>query len=148
VLCVDVASVPFLWVLPLSCYLLSFIVTFSSERTFARRIWHPLAFLSLTGIAFIMFYPGGWKCNVAVLIVLYASALFILCCALHGELYRLRPEPSRLTGFYLFVSVGVFWGNHSRDRGPPLFFKGYFEMYLALILSFFTISYCCISLVK
>jgi hypothetical protein len=44
-LCVDVASVPFLWVLPLSCYLLSFIVTFSSERTFARRIWHPWRFL-------------------------------------------------------------------------------------------------------
>ena len=139
-LCVDVASVPFLWVLPLSCYLLSFVIMFSSGRTFSRRIWHPLAFLALTGISFVMFYPGRLEMHVAVLIVLYASSLFVLCCALHGELYRLRPEPSKLTGFYLFVSVGGVLGGIIVGIVAPLFFKGYFEMYIAMILSFFIIS--------
>ncbi len=139
-LCVDVASVPFLWVLPLSCYLLSFIVTFSSGKAFSRKIWHPLAFLALICIASIMFHPGRLEMHVAVLITLYASSLFILCCALHGELYMLRPEPSRLTGFYLLVSVGGVLGGTIVGIVAPLFFKGYFEMYLAMIITFFTIS--------
>ena len=140
-LCVDVASVPFLWVLPLSCYLLSFVVTFSGYRTFRRGIWHSLSFLALVGIAVLMFIPGRLELHVSVTIFIYVSSLFVLCCALHGELYRLRPLPENLTGYYLCISIGGALGGMVVGIVAPLLFKNYFEMHFSLIFAFALLSF-------
>jgi len=41
-LCQEVAVAPFLWVLPLSLYLLSFILVFESDRWYRRGVWGAL----------------------------------------------------------------------------------------------------------
>lgn len=140
-LCVDVASVPFLWVLPLCCYLLSFIFTFAGYRIFRGRLWHVLSFLALVGIASITFSNGRLGLHILAIIFIYTASLFVLCCGLHGELYRLRPAPERLTSFYLSISVGGSLGGVIVGIAAPLFFKGYFEMYIALVLSFILLSW-------
>ena len=109
--CLDVASVPFLWVLPLTLYLLSFILCFDNDRWYARRVAMPAAVLAIAAV-----YPTLWVGKTVPLvmqIIVYFSALF--CCAMvcHGELSRLRPQARHLTAFYLLISAGGAAGGSS-----------------------------------
>lgn len=65
----------------------------------------------------------------------YALGLFFVCMACHGELARLKPEPRRLTAFYLCMSVGGALGSLFMAVLAPLVFKGYFELYAALVVA-------------
>ena len=65
----------------------------------------------------------------------YALGLFVVCMACHGELARLKPEPRRLTAFYLCMSVGGALGSLFMAVLAPLVFKGYFELYAALVVA-------------
>lgn len=103
-LCIDVASVPFLWVLPLSIYLLSFIVTFTSGRAVTRAVYRPL--VPLAAIGELLLLQFGLKLPLVVVIGGYGLTLLILTVACHGEAYRLRPGNRHLTSFYLMISVG------------------------------------------
>ncbi len=100
----EVAVIPFLWVLPLTIYLLTFILAFSGEGWYSRQV-----FLVVFFIAMLL---SGWALgrsealDIPTQIGIYALVLFAACMVCHGELYRLRPHPSRLTSFYLMVSVG------------------------------------------
>ena len=49
-MCADVAIVPFLWVLPLTVYLLSFILCFHSTRWYPRFVWWVLLFVVMGGV--------------------------------------------------------------------------------------------------
>jgi len=128
----EVAVIPFLWVLPLTIYLLSFILTFSGERWYSRRVFLPLFFLAtlLVGWALVNLEAGG----VLLQIGIYAFLLFVACMVAHGELYRLRPHPARLTLFYLLVSVGGALGGIFVAFAAPLLFRGYWELTLGLFL--------------
>jgi hypothetical protein len=100
----EVAVIPFLWVLPLTIYLLTFILAFSGEGWYSRQ-W----FLVLMFFATLLY---GWALvrsdtlNIVVQIAIYAFILFAGGMVCHGELYRLRPHPAHLTAFYLMVSIG------------------------------------------
>lgn len=111
-LCLDVASIPFLWVLPLGLYLMSFIICFGSEAAYQRSVWVVVALISL----FLQYtLPAllpesssliGLLRSIFLQIPLMSMILFSLCMLLHGELYRLRPPADSLTSFYLAVSGG------------------------------------------
>jgi hypothetical protein len=60
--------------------------------------------------------------------------LFVACMVCHGELYRLRPHPTRLTTFYLIVSVGGALGGLIINFVAPYIFKGFWELPLGLVL--------------
>ena len=64
----------------------------------------------------------------------FAAALFICCMVCHGELYRLRPDPRRLTGFYLSIAAGGALGGAFVAVAAPLLFKGYYELHWGLFL--------------
>lgn len=100
-LCQEVTSVPLLWVLPLSLYLLTFILCFDNPRWYQRSIFHPLfgVALFLTCAALIV---GDMQTPTILLPVL----LFLGCMICHGELVRLKPGVKRLTSFYLTISAG------------------------------------------
>ena len=140
-LCLDVASVPFLWVLPLSCYLLSFVVTFSGYRAYRRGVWYPLAFAVMAGIAVLMFWPGRLELPLYLMVTIYAASLFVLCCALHGELYGLRPAPTNLTFFFVCVSLGGVFGGIFVGVVSPLVFNAFFELPLSLVASALLLMY-------
>jgi len=136
----DVAVIPFLWVLPLSIYLLSFILTFSGERGYHRKLFAILFIVSAVLTLYVML--NATRLHVYWQILAYCLLLFASCMLCHGELYRLRPSADHLTGFYLMVSVGGALGGIFVSLIAPLIFNGYWEflvglaMTLAVLLSF------------
>jgi hypothetical protein len=129
-LCQEVAVVPFLWVLPLGLYLLSFIFCFESDRWYRRGVFWPLAAIVTVAILGLMFkkITAGFVAEAAI----YSLALFALCMVCHGELARLKPAPKRLTSFYLRVSAGGALGAVFVALIAPMIFKTFVELNLAL----------------
>lgn len=126
----EVAVIPFLWVLPLTLYLLSFILTFSGERGYSRKFHAVLFGLSAMLTSFVML-------NVTALhvywqILAYCLLLFSACMLCHGELYLLRPPAEHLTTFYLMVSIGGAFGGIFVSLIAPLIFNGYWEFFVGL----------------
>ncbi|MBZ0135790.1 MAG: fused MFS/spermidine synthase [Planctomycetes bacterium] len=132
-LTVDVASVPLLWVLPLSIYLLTFIITFAGDRWYPRRLFLVLGMLGAAGAAaFDIFHAD---LSVYVTISVLSAALFLLCMICHGEVYRHRPDPAKLTSFYLCVSLGGALGGISVAIVAPLVFPLHLEYPFAVLLT-------------
>ena len=151
-LCQDIAVIPFLWILPLSLYLLSFIVCFDSPRWYRRRFWLPLLAVALTAsagallghheAALLGFWaPIPWLAGLGADLTMYQelgihlATLFICCMACHGEVYRLRPEADGLTGFYLSLSAGGACGGLFVAVGAPLLLDHHGEFQAALLLT-------------
>lgn len=129
----DVAAIPFLWLLPLSAYLLSFIICFETPRVYQRAIFVPL----LVAALFFMGYrlsPYRGSMQIRLAIALFAVSLFICCMACHGELARLKPHPRFLTGFYVIVSMGGAMGGLFVGLLAPNVFRAYYEFPIGLIL--------------
>ncbi len=131
-LCLDVAVVPFLWVLPLAIYLLSFIVAFDSPRWYARFPFTLALILALGAFCWAMESGADWPVWRQALT--YGLALFVCCVVCHGELYRLRPPPERLTAFYLLISIGGALGGLFVGVVAPAVFTDYYELHCTLLL--------------
>jgi hypothetical protein len=133
-LCQDIAVVPFLWVLPLGLYLLSFIVSFDSPRWYHRGFWLPLLAV-LLGLVLQNLYQAESHPDITPLATLYLGTLFVACMVCHGEVYRQRPGAGRLTGYYLSISAGGAVGGLFVALVAPFVFPDYFELHLALFLA-------------
>jgi spermidine synthase len=131
--CQDIAVMPFLWVLPLSLYLLSFIVSFDSPT------WYrPKLIAACTGLAFVMiqlkgWFPGGWQMPVEALS--YLVVLFGVCLLCHGETAARKPATQRLTQYYALISFGGAMGGILVALICPLVFQDYRELPIAMSLS-------------
>jgi spermidine synthase len=149
--CQNVAVVPFLWVVPLSLYLLSFIICFDHSRWYVRGFWVTLAiFAILAAVGLHDILPLVNKAIVRLKIrptsdlslnyvqdlTLYFSTMFIICMVCHGELVKLRPHPRHLTGYYLCISAGGALGGIFVSLLAPMIFPAFFEWHLGLALSF------------
>lgn len=129
-LCQDVASVPFLWIVPLSLYVISFIFCFARHDWYQRRIFIPALFVA--AIALIGVLYGGGRFTLEAQVGIYGAGLFFCCMTCHGELYRLRPQPSQLTAYYLVISAGGALGGIFVALLAPQVFPLYFEFHIAL----------------
>ena len=129
-MCMDVGVVPFLWVLPLSLYLLSFIVCFNSDRAYWRPVFWPLLVAS-AGVVIWLLVQGVYL-GIVWQIIGYSAALFVICMVCHGELARLKPHPRRLTAFYLMSSAGGAVGGLLVTVGAPLVLNAYRELHIGL----------------
>ncbi len=130
-LCQDTTVIPFLWVLPLALYLLSFIICFDNPRWYARLPFGLALVAALAALSWIIFRGSDkllWR-----LLTVYGGGLFVCCMVCHGELYRLKPEPRRLTGFYLMIAVGGALGGLFVAVAAPLVFKSYRELQWGLL---------------
>lgn len=123
----EVAAVPFLWVLPLAVYLLSFVLAFSGEGLYSRPVFSILFALASGSLAYVLIYS---ETDIVIQVGIYAFFLFVVCMVAHGELYRLRPDSSYLTRFYLMVSIGGALGGIFVNLVAPYIFSGYWELYL------------------
>lgn len=128
----NVASVPLLWLAPLTLYLLSFILTFGGERWYRPAYLWALVLASLGAMAWLLADPE-FHFDLPVQLAVFLSGLFIGCLFCHGELYRMRPAPSRLTTFYLAVSTGGALGGLLVAVVAPLVFDAYYELGLGLV---------------
>lgn len=135
----NVAAVPFLWLLPLALYLLSFILCFEGRGWYRRRPFFVLAVAScvLMMAGLIGRVGPGWRLTLDTMpieqgVALYSVGLFLLCMFLHGELAERRPASAWLTRFYLMLSLGGALGGVFAAVAAPALFDGYFELPAAL----------------
>ena len=120
-ICQDVAVVPFLWILPLSLYLVTFIICFDAERWYLRSVTSVatliVAFLMaallvpervqpvLSRLGIGRALPGFIE-SLPLEAGFYLAALFLICMLCHGELVHIRPGSRHLTLFYLMIAAG------------------------------------------
>jgi hypothetical protein len=126
----DVAPVPFLWVVPLATYLVSFILCFASDRAYSRTWLLRGLVLALAAISWTVALPG--RLSLFVALPLHVGALFVACMVAHGELARLRPSPRSLTAFYLASSAGSAVGAAFVSVLAPRLFTGTWELLLGV----------------
>ena len=131
-LCQDVAVIPFLWVAPLGLYLLSFIICFDNPRWYARFPFTLALIAGTVGICWALF--SGNEVSIYKQVAVYSGGLFICCMVCHGELYRLRPDPRYLTGYYLMIAAGGALGGLFVAVVAPMIFSDYYELHLGLLL--------------
>lgn len=128
----EIAVIPFLWILPLMLYLLSFILCFESDRWYGRGRFTLVLFLAAA--AYGLTLSGGALVELKIQITAYCLLFFVCCMICHGELARLRPPPRNLTSFYLTVSVGGALGGLFVNLAAPLLFTYYWELPVGLAL--------------
>jgi hypothetical protein len=126
----DVAPIPLLWVLPLSVYLLSFVLTFQRRNWYFRALFHPL--FAITALLVVIALFRGASMNVFGQIGVFLAMLFTACMVCHGELARIKPEARYLTAFYLTLSAGGAFGGIFVGIIAPLIFPGIFEYHIGL----------------
>lgn len=125
--CLDVAVIPFLWVLPLTLYLVSFILCFDHERWYPRRTYAIALVVSMSGLCWMLYY--GTKMPIVSQVVVHFTALFVCCMVCHGELVRLKPAAEHLTAFYLLTSAGGAAGGLFVGLAAPLLFQRFVELH-------------------
>lgn len=129
----DVSPVPFVWVVPLALYLLSFMLAFSRLPAWAPRLFAAL----LAGLVLVQIYqafpaPGpNWQPMWRVAL-LHLVSFFCAAMVCHGELARRRPDPTYLTSYYFWLSLGGVLGGCFNALLAPLLFKSLIEYPLAL----------------
>ena len=125
----NISSVPFLWVLPLALYLVTFILAFDHPRWYVRPLFVVALLILVPAMAY---YVPSLDLRVAA--PLYLVGLFVTCMFCHGELARAKPDPSHLTRFYLMISLGGALGAVLVAIVAPLVLPGYFELGITLLV--------------
>lgn len=160
--CQDIAVVPFMWVIPLSLYLLSFIICFDREIWYFRPLWGTLGvFLvgllcSLDQASELESYitkawtalhlpPGRFSWNtftdeyresIYQQAALYMAILFVTCMLCHGEIVKSKPAPRHLTRYYLMISFGGALGGIFVGLICPLIFTKPWELSIGIVGTF------------
>jgi len=139
--CTDVAVVPFLWILPLSLYLLSFIICFDHPRWYRPALW------ALPAMALIFLASGfkkwdwDWSPGFIGELVIYTGSMFLICMVCHGELTRIKPGTRYLTEYYLLISAGGALGGLAVSIIAPQIFLTYAEWSWGLLAGFLLVAW-------
>ncbi|MCK1707610.1 MULTISPECIES: fused MFS/spermidine synthase [unclassified Bradyrhizobium] len=128
----DLAAAPFLWVLPLSLYLLTFVAIFRERAWVAHE--RVLSLVPFAVVALIATASAELRPYLSASLAIHLVGFVVLALACHGELYRRRPEPARLTEFYLWTSFGGLIGGVFAGLIAPHVFNGVAE-YPILVLA-------------
>jgi SAM-dependent methyltransferase len=126
----NIAAIPFLWVVPLALYLLSFVLCFEASGWYRRWLFLPLLAAGLAAVCVTLTRsnPSIWT-----LIPLYSATLFVACMVCHGELARSKPHPRYLTGFYLMLALGGALGGVLVGLVAPSVFDELYELPLGMV---------------
>jgi hypothetical protein len=126
----EIAVNPFLWVAPLAIYLVTFILTFESDRFYRRALFAAAAGVFAPIGCIVPSASVGLSLRTQLL--LYLSALLVTCMICHGELARSRPSPRYLTTFYVTVAAGGALGGLFVALVAPHLFTEFLEYPIGL----------------
>jgi hypothetical protein len=129
----DLAAVPLLWVLPLTIYLLTFILAFGRWPLLAHRIVVAATLPLVLLVIFLM--VSSLPERIWVIVLWHFFLLFVIALACHGALAIDRPSPRHLTEFYLLISVGGVLGGLFNALVAPLVFRSLIEYPLVMVLA-------------
>jgi len=131
-LCQVMAPVPLLWIAPLAVYLITFIVCFDHGPLFGRAVSRVLVPAALMAMVWVQ---GHLDTPLLAAVSLYLGALFVVAMFCHGQLVELKPEASRVTSFYLCISLGGAMGGIFVGLAAPKVFPDFFELQVAVVAS-------------
>jgi hypothetical protein len=160
--CQDIAVVPFMWVVPLSLYLLSFIICFDREIWYFRPLWGTLGVLLIALLCtvdqasevekYLGFvrkmvhlpelsfswsnFTEEYRESIYAQSALYMAILFVTCMLCHGEIVKSKPAPRHLTRYYLMISTGGALGGIFVGLICPIVFVRPFELAMGIVASF------------
>src|SRR5262249_9164367 len=123
----NIASVPLLWIVPLSIYLLTFILAFDAPRWYRRTLVLSLAAPALAGMSWTLANPK-LAYDLWLQIGVFCVGLLIACMFCHGELARQKPAARYLTRYYLMIAVGGAVGSVLVGIVAPLLLPAHFEL--------------------
>ena len=129
----EVASIPFLWLLPLTLYLLSLIICFDKPTLYRRWLFIPLLLCSIA-VSVVTLHLSN-QISLLPQVISLAVVCFSVAMSCHGELERLKPAPDHLTLFYLMISVGGAAGGVFVAAIAPRIFTDFYEFHIGLLLS-------------
>jgi SAM-dependent methyltransferase len=130
----DIVPAPLLWVVPLSAYLLTFVLCFEWPRLYWRPLWLGLGLpVALVGVAYLG--RGGFsEWSVLWRAAMFIGGFFLCCMVCHGEIARRRPGASWLTAYYLLIALGGALGGLVAGVAAPLLSIHIVEFPAGLIL--------------
>ncbi len=127
----DLSVTPILWVLPLALYLLSFVLAFAGRAT--GRLVPPALVLALAVLWWVL--DRGYRVSWGLQLGAWCGGLFVVCLALHGALWRTRPDPRFVTAYNLWIAAGGAGGGLLVAVVAPLCVPHYLELHLTLLLA-------------
>ena len=131
-LSVDVASAPFLWVIPLALYLLTFVIAFSRRPVIGLATTLMVqAATAAVCTALLPMTNGEWT----LLMAIHLTTFFFTALMCHQRLAEVKPPPDRLTEFFLWLSVGGVLGGAFNALVAPVIFNTVVEYPLVLCLA-------------
>lgn len=128
----DLPPIPFLWVLALALYLLSYVLGFTERLRKLPGLCLSLLLLAIGAAWVLIQYPND---KVIPMIAAYGFILFATCLFCHNALFRTKPHPRYLTGFYLCLSLGGVLAGLFVAIIAPKIFNFYWEYQLALVMA-------------
>ncbi len=130
----DVASAPFLWVLPLALYLGTFIIAFQEKPAIPPDLTLTFQAAAMAACAVLLPFRSTFF---GLQLFIHLAAFFLTALMCHQRLVARRPEPGRLTEFYLCLSIGGVVGGGFNAFVAPLIFQDVWEYQIILALSCF-----------
>jgi spermidine synthase len=128
----NIAAIPLLWILPLTIYLLTFVLAFNGGRIYSRKMMMGLLPSALGGVAYLI-VDTTMDVPIMISIPLFCLTLFIGAFFCHGELYLRRPSARYLTQYYLLIAAGGALGSMFVGVLAPMVFSGSYEMAWSLV---------------
>ena len=125
----NVAAAPFLWVLPLVLYLITFMLVFERRK---RLPWTPIVFVHAMLLTGVLLFESSFKSSLVLLTVVHLALFFVATLICHGDLAGRRPAASGLTGFYFCMSLGGVLGGAATALLAPIVFASVWEYPIAL----------------
>ena len=127
----NIAAIPLLWILPLTIYLLTFVLAFNG-KLYWRWLMVRLLAVALGAVGYLIAKPNE-DLPIAISIPLFCLTLFIGAFFCHGELYLRRPGARYLTQYYLLIAAGGALGSMFVGVLAPVIFSGSYEMAWSLV---------------
>ncbi len=116
----DVAAAPFLWVVPLALFLLTFVLVFRERPLIDERLVRAAQPPLVAGLLLLLLF--GWRVNWSLALFGHLAGFFVAAMICHAALYARRPAAAHLTEFYAFMSLGgVIGGAFAALLAPQLF---------------------------
>jgi hypothetical protein len=128
----DVAAIPLFWVIPLSLYLLSFIIVFARVPSFVHKLMVTLLPICITALIFVNY--SNTDIPKWLIFIVHLINFFVFSMVCHGEIALSRPASRHLTEFYLLISFGGVLGGIFNALIAPVTFNTVLEYPLILVL--------------
>src|ERR1051326_8915961 len=134
-LSIDICPMPLLWVVPLSLYLLTFIIAFDRPREWLQRslVWSLPIFIVLPLATF--FIPPEWQRGLILEVGVHLLCFTAIALAFHAELAKRRPAAAASTEFYMWVALGGVLGGGFNALLAPVIFSTLLEYKLMLVVA-------------